>query len=168
MPDASVIRQANSADADNLARLRYEFRTMLDPPLESGEAFVPRCAAWMRNHLDVSANWNCWMAEHSAMAVGAVWLAFLEKIPNPVGEPDGYGYITNLYVRPDHRGSGIGRRLLAAALDECDRRGVQSTILWPTPRSRPLYERHGFMAPRAIMERPTADEDRRQVEPSEH
>jgi GNAT superfamily N-acetyltransferase len=158
MPARPVIRQATPADAELLARLRYEFRSMLDTPVESADAFVQRCSAWMSKRLRADARWCCWLAESSGVAVGVVWLAFIEKIPNPVGELESYGYITSFYVREDHRGSGIGSELLAAALAECDRRPVHSAILWPTPRSRSLYARHGFAAPRTMMERPPAVE----------
>ncbi len=153
MAASFVIRQATSADAETLARLRYEFRIMLDPPVESVDAFISRCTTWITGHLGAGGSWCCWIAEHSGTAIGMIWLSLLEKIPNPVGELEAYGYITNFYVQTDHRGSGVSRRLLAAAIEECDRRHVFSTILWPTPTSRPLYARHGFAAPRTIMER---------------
>ena len=41
---------------------------------------------------------------------------------------------------------GVGSLLLRAALDECARVDVDNVILWPTPRSRSLYGRHGFAA----------------------
>jgi GNAT superfamily N-acetyltransferase len=155
MAASIVIRQATSGDAETLARLRYDFRIMLDPPVEPAEGFVSRCTAWMSEHLRADGSWCCWIAEGSGTAIGMIWLSLLEKIPNPVGELEVYGYITNFYVQADHRGSGIGRQLLAAAVAECDRRKVFSTILWPTPQSRSLYARHGFAAPRTIMERST-------------
>lgn len=155
MAASLVIRRATSADAEMLAHLRYEFRTMLDPPLEPAEAFVSRCTAWITEHLRADGSWCCWIAEESSAPIGMIWLSLLEKIPNPVGELEAYGYITNFYVRADHRGSGVGRQLLAAAVAECDRRKVFSTILWPTPQSRSLYGRHGFAAPRTLMERRT-------------
>jgi GNAT superfamily N-acetyltransferase len=158
MPASLSIRLATPADALELARLRYEFRTTLDVPTETADAFLARCTPWMSDRLRPAAAWRCWVAEASAALIGAVWLHFLEKIPNPAGEPEGHGYITNLYVRPDHRGSAVGGRLIAAALQECDRRGLHSVLLWPTPRSRTLYERHGFGVPRTLLERPAVGE----------
>jgi GNAT superfamily N-acetyltransferase len=85
--------------------------------------------------------------------VGSVWLHFLEKLPNPVAEPEWHGYISSLFVRPAVRGSGLGSRLLVAALEECDRRGCDAVLLWPTPRSRSLYLRHGFTVRDDVLER---------------
>ena len=61
--------------------------------------------------------------------------------------------VTNVYVLPSHRGGGLGRRLLAAALAWCDAHDIDSVVLWPTPRSRRLYARHGFTKPRELLER---------------
>ena len=155
MSPSPVIRLATPTDAEALARLRYEFRTALDAAVESPTAFHERCTTWMAERLGADGPWRCWIAETPSESVGAIWLHFLEKIPNPVDEPEAHGYITNLYVRPDCRGSGIGERLLATALEECDRRRVHSVVLWPTPRSRSLYERHGFAIPRTALERPS-------------
>ena len=50
----------------------------------------------------------------------------------PVAEPEWHGYVSSLFVRPDARGAGLGTRLLGAALAECDRRGCDAVVLWPT------------------------------------
>jgi GNAT superfamily N-acetyltransferase len=97
--------------------------------------------------------WCCWVAEDRATIVGTVWLGLFEKIPNPVTEPEMHGYVSNLYVRPEHRGRGTGGALLAAAMHECDARRLDAVILWPTPASRNLYERYGFAVRDDLMER---------------
>jgi GNAT superfamily N-acetyltransferase len=154
MSSSPVIRLATPTDAEALARLRYEFRTALDAAVEPATAFYARCTAWMAERLGSDA-WRCWAAETPSAVVGAIWLHFFEKVPNPVGEPEAHGYLTNFYVRTDYRGAGLGEGLLVAALEECDRRHVHSVVLWPTPRSRSLYERHGFAVPRTVLERPS-------------
>lgn len=107
----------------------------------------------MRERLDGADAWRAWVADADAEIVGGVWLQLLEKVPNPVGEPETHAYVTNLYVRPERRGRGIGSALLSAALAECGGRGVDAVVLWPTPDSRPLYERHGFSVRDNVMER---------------
>ena len=86
------------------------------------------------------------------MAAGTVWLQWIEKIPNPVAELEWHGYITSLYVREAFRERRLGTALLETALAACDERGVDAVILWPTPRSRSLYLRHGFAVRDDIME----------------
>ena len=148
-----AVRVATPDDAPALARLRWEFRTSLDTPTESENAFLARCAAWMRPRLAGGA-WHAWIAEGSlGETLGTVWVERFEKMPNPLDETETNAYLTNFYVRPEARGAGAGTRLLDAALAWCDAEGVHATILWATRRTRPMYARHGFDDPDALMER---------------
>lgn len=154
------IRLATDADAEELARLRYEFRAAINEPVEDEESFVERCAPWMRTRLAPGGQWRCWVAEGDGGVVGDIWLQFIEKIPNPAPELEAHAYITNVYVKPAGRGAGCGEALVEAALGHCRESGVDSVILWPTERSRTLYARHGFAVPGDIMEA-VLDEGRR-------
>ena len=147
-----ALRSAVPDDAPALARLRFAFRADLEPPTEAEEDFLARCTPWMARRLAAGGPWRCWIAG-GAEPVGTVWLQLLEKLPNPVAEPEWHGYVSSLFVRPDARGAGLGTRLLGAALAECDRRGCDAVVLWPTPRSRSLYLRHGFALRDDLLER---------------
>jgi ribosomal protein S18 acetylase RimI-like enzyme len=149
---APSLRAAGPADAAGLAQLRFAFRADLDAPAEGEAVFLARCVPWMAARLGSGA-WRCWVLERGGALAGSVWLQLLEKLPNPVGEPEWHGYITSLFVRPEARGRGLGSRLLGAALEECDRRGCDAVVLWPTPRSRSLYLRHGFAVRDDLLER---------------
>ena len=147
----TAIRPATALDAGRLAEMRFEFRSSVDPPIESREAFVARCAAWMERELS-RGGWHAWVAEKDGAVVGQIWLHVIEKVPNPVGERYRHAYISNLYVVPSARG-GIGRRLLEAALAFCEAEHADRVVLWPTPASRTLYERYGFTPQGDVMER---------------
>ena len=145
------IRVATPSDAHALAHLRYALRASTGRATEPEAEFIARCSAWMHEHLKDDA-WHCWVAELEERLIGAVWLQLVEKIPNPRNEAEQHAYITNFYVRGDARGKGIGSQLLRAVLDWCKTRDVHAVILWPTERSRSLYERHGFAVRDDIME----------------
>lgn len=138
-----TVRPATAADAQALADLRYEFRAGQAPVNEAKADFLTRCAAWMRARLEHPGAWRCWVWERGGAIEGHVWLQLVEKIPNPVDEPEYHAYMTNAYVRPRARG-GAGSELLAAALAWCRANAVDQVILWATERSRTLYARHGF------------------------
>lgn len=140
---APVVRPAVPADAPSLAALRYQFRSGLASAVESQEAFLARGTAWMGRRLSESGHWRCWVLDQDGAIQGHLWLELIEKVPNPVAEPEYHAYITNLYVLPSARG-GAGSRLLEAALAWCRGQGVDCIILWPTPASRSLYARYGF------------------------
>ena len=152
MPNVTI-RAAGPADAGTLARLRFEFRASIGTAVEDEEAFVARCTTWMSAHLTTGEGWLAWIAEEGGRARGCVWLCLIGKLPNPVEEPEWHGYVTSLYVQSPLRGRGTGTALLEAAVDECARRGVDAIILWPTPESRTLYERHGFRVRDDLLER---------------
>ena len=147
------IRPATPADVAELARLRYEFRIELDPPVEAEGEFVKRCGAWMTKQLDPGGVWRCWVAESGSVLVGTIWLQVIEKLPNPVGHLGFHGYISSVYVRPGLRNGGIGSALMVACLAECSALGIDAVFLWPTARSRSLYQRHGFVVRDDLLER---------------
>lgn len=147
-----ALRIAVPADAPELARLRYEFRSTERPATEAREAFIARATAWMRERLAPGTPWRCFVAARDEAIIGHVWITLVEKVPNPGGdEPERHAYLTNLYVRPAERG-GTGSALLEAAMAWCRESRVDTVILWPSERSRSLYARYGFeTSPAALM-----------------
>ncbi len=146
-------RPATAADAGALARLRWAFRAELGQAEEEPATFQARASAWMAARLGGDGRWRAWLVETAGGdAVGCAWLQFVEKVPNPGSEEELHGYVTSVFVAPGWRNRGIGGALLGAALEACRAARVDSVILWPTPGSRPLYERHGFAAATDVLE----------------
>jgi GNAT superfamily N-acetyltransferase len=151
--DGAAIRPAGPGDAATLARLRYAFRAELGQASEPLEAFLARATPWMAVRLQPGSSWRAWLAEAAdGAAAGCAWLQFIEKVPNPGDEEELHGYVTSMYVVPAARGAGVGAALLEAALGACRDAGVDSVLLWPTSRSRPLYGRFGFGQPDDLLE----------------
>lgn len=146
------IRRALAPEAGALARLRYELRGELGAVQEPEARFLERCTRWMADRLQRS-DWTCWVADVAGSVRGTLWLQFLEKLPNPVGEPEHHAYLTSFYIQEPFRSGGLGSALLAAALEDCAARSVDAVFLWPTPRTRSLYQRHGFSDRLGMMER---------------
>ena len=134
-----------------MAVMRYDFRTELGEPVETEQEFVERAAAWLAQRLELGS-WTGWLAVEQERPVGLVLVHLVEKVPNPVVEPESLGYVSSLYVRPERRDRGVGDALLRTAVDFCRQHGVESVVLWPSPRSVPLYERHGFLRQGDVME----------------
>ena len=149
--DRIKIRVASESDALTLARLRYEFRSSFHQVREDEATFVDRCAVWMRERLRSESHWKCWIAELHDTAIGNVWVQLVEKIPNPIEEPEYYIYLTNFYVREQHRSHGVGSMLLSEILAWGKSRNVKTIILWPTEASKSFYLRHGFATAEDLM-----------------
>ncbi len=154
MSGTPVIRSAIPADAAALAQLRYAFRSTLGSAVENEPAFLARAERWLDERLRTPA-WLAWLADApGAGVIGQCYLHVIEKIPNPVGEAEWIGYVTNVFVKPEWRGRGIASSLIDLALAHCRNYGAYSVILWPTDESRSLYARNGFVTPKRLMELP--------------
>jgi ribosomal protein S18 acetylase RimI-like enzyme len=141
------IRRATAGDADELARLRWDFRVEQGTPVSrTFEAFVGEFRAFVADALEDGTAWRAWVAEDAGRPVGCVWLQFVEKIPHPSrgrGERP-IAYVTNVYVEPALRDEGLGARLLDAAMSYAREHEAAEAVVWPTPRSVSFYERAGF------------------------
>jgi GNAT superfamily N-acetyltransferase len=84
-------------------------------------------------------------------------LQLIEKTPNPTKEPEFHAYITNFFIIEAERGKGLGSRLLSTALSWCRDAGVHNVVLWPSEKSRSLYEQFGFSARTDLLELTLAD-----------
>jgi GNAT superfamily N-acetyltransferase len=150
------IRRAGIDDAEQLARLRFEFRTERLPAVENRSEFLDRCRSWMEQRLTPPSAWRCWTAALGADLIGTLWMQLIEKLPNPSEEQELHGYVSSVYVVPPHRKAGIGGALIDACLAQCERVGVDSVFLWSTPGSRALYHRKGFAARDDLLDRRSA------------
>lgn len=52
--------------------------------------------------------------------------------------------LSDLFIHPDHRGFGIGRKLFDAGLDAIDTNRIQLVVLSDNHRARSLYKTCGF------------------------
>jgi GNAT superfamily N-acetyltransferase len=147
----TTIRSATRDDAWALAELRWEFRAGRDRAVEDRDAFLARCAGWMRRELIAQEPWRAWVAVRDDRRIGQVWLDTLRKVPNPIGERERHAYLSNLYVTPDARG-GVGTQLLETAIAWARDNGVDRIVLWPSAESASLYLRHGFARAGDVME----------------
>ena len=142
-----TIRPASPRDVDELARLRWDFRREHGTPAAlSFEDFRREFGAFADDVLAREDAWRAWVAESSGRVVGCVWLQLIEKVPHPSRRRHGrpLAYVTNMYVVPELRNSGLGGRLLDAAMEHARDREVDGVVVWPSDRSVALYERAGF------------------------
>ena len=68
-----------------------------------------------------------------------------EIVGTGVGSAHGrVGWVGTIFVAPERRGSGLGRAVTRAIIDELEARGCRTLVLIATSMGRPLYEREGF------------------------
>lgn len=143
----TAIRAATPDDADDLARLRWDFRVEHGTPVtRTFDAFAEEFRAFASDVLADGANWRAWVAEDDGRLVGCAWLQLVEKVPHPgrARWERPIAYVTNAYVEPGLRDAGLGARLLGAVMTFAREHEIAEAVVWPTPRSVSFYERAGF------------------------
>ena len=148
------IRAASTTDARALAELRWEFRSAQNAPAEAHDAFVKRCAMWMRRELQSSGAWKAWVALDNQVACRTGVAADDPEDPEP--EPARRSGADRLPVQPvRHRRVSRRHRHQAArsgALLVPRRTDIDRVVLWPSRRSVTLYLSHGFSHGGEVME----------------
>lgn len=138
------VRLATAEDAEALANLRFRFAEESNRRgNQSLEDFVAHFSEYFRNALG-SGRWHAVVAENDGMIVGHAYLEIVDKLPVPGRSNRRLGYVTNVYVEPALRNGGVGARIVEKIVGLGRDMGLESLVLWPTPRSVPFYVRHGF------------------------
>jgi len=142
-----LIGLATIDDVAELARLRWAlYAEQNGDHTESLEGYVERFARFARSAL-ASDDWRAWVARIGDELVAAMWLHALHRVPVPGKRAGPIGYLTNVYVTPEHRNRGLGAEMLHQITARCRVEGFSAVIVWPTERSRPFYRRGGFTRP---------------------
>lgn len=138
---------ASIEDVSELARLRWELYAEQEGTVaETPEAYRQRFATFAASALGSEA-WHAWVARESDRLVGAMWLQTVRRVPVPGKRAGPIGYLTNVYVAPEHRNARLGGRMLDLITRWCRDEGYSEVIVWPTERSRSFYGRGGFGRP---------------------
>jgi GNAT superfamily N-acetyltransferase len=140
--------EVGEAHLADLARMRTEWT------VAQGGAPDPRFEQELRDWWDrESAHRRAWVAlaggggvgaEPAEPAVGMANLMVFERMPRPGRDAGRWAYVANVWVDPAHRGRGVGRLLMATALDWCRAEGLVRVVLNPSEMSVPLYTSLGF------------------------
>ena len=145
------VRRAATTDVRGLAGLRARWTEEQDGPTDD-PSFLDRFDAWFARE---SAHRVAWLAETGeGSPVGMLNMMMFERMPRPGRSTGSWGYVANVYVVPEHRGAGVGGRLMAALTSHADEAGLVRLVLSPTARSVSLYERAGFSRDHDLMLRP--------------
>ena len=146
---APIIRRAGPADAEALAAIGQttfvETFGHLYPP-EDLAAFLAAAHSVERAKADLANPAKAaWLVQAGERVVGYA-LACPAKLPHPDVTP-GCGELDRIYLLADHRGGGMGSRLIAEVFAWLERDGPRRIWLGVFSENlgaQRLYARHGF------------------------
>lgn len=146
-----TIRRADTADVDALAALVWLDTRGTEPSGPELAGFAADLAAWWAGQAGHAA----FVAQLDEDVVGAAWLAVQPRVPRPGATARASADVQSVFVRPEHRGGGIGTALVAAAASYAADVGAARVTVHAGRRARPLYERLGFASSPVLLQRPT-------------
>lgn len=150
------VRRAAPADDPLIADLRRAWTEENHGGPVDDPGFEERFAAWADREREQRITWLALDQEHP---VGMLNMLVFERMPWPgqggaVTRPSSWGYVANVFVRPEQRNAGVGADLVAACVEHADCNGLARIVLSPSERSIPFYERLGFRPAADLMVRP--------------
>lgn len=127
------VRVADADDAEVISGLLHDFNTEYNEPAPSPSELAARLRQLLAEDTDV-------------LLMDGVGLALL-RFRRSLWTPGLECYLAEFYVRPEHRGRGLGRALLGAAIDHARKRGADHMDLGTSEddeAARHLYGKAGF------------------------
>lgn len=151
MSDAAsiVIREATAGDADALGRLGAAL-TRLHHAFDADRFITPapnleeKYGRFLVSHI-ASDESVVLVAERASAIVGYVWAGIEPKSYKELR--DTAGFVHDVFVAEDARGTGTGERLVEAAAAWLIARGMPRVMLWTADKNdhaQRLFERLGF------------------------
>jgi GNAT superfamily N-acetyltransferase len=134
--DPFVTRLATPGDAPVVAQLLHDFNTEFDTPSPGPEHLTPRLAELLGSETTFAV-----LAGGPAVAIALVTLR------TNVWYHGSVALLDEMYVVSEHRGTGIGSRVIQLVLDTCRNRGValvEINVDEEDTDAMRFYERHGF------------------------
>lgn len=136
-----IVREAAATDLPGLARLRWVWSQENQPPIEQAfDEYARDLAAWYEAHDDFVA----YVADDGGV-VAMGFLALAPRVPDPRTFDRRTGDIQSMYVLPEHRGRGVGSRLVEALVEHGRTAGCTRITVHSDPRAITLYTRAGFV-----------------------
>jgi GNAT superfamily N-acetyltransferase len=149
------IREATRDEGKWILHHRIGMFTDMGEP----ENYIQGSAEMTKEYLeeDWTQSYRYFLVEEEGEVIGGCGISPF-KIPPQVSQPSGvYAYLSNMFVEQEHRGRGIGRKMLRHVIDVCKEEGIGLLFLHASDQGKPLYESEGFKAKKHLMALRTAE-----------
>jgi GNAT superfamily N-acetyltransferase len=140
------IRLATNNDFDQLIRMRWDFTNEyreIKIEEDQYEGFYLECKHFLTEALR-SNKWFVWVADFNGLIISHIYIELIDKVPRPGRITHPFTYMTNVYTLPEHRGNGIGSKLIKEIEIWSRKNEYEFIIVWPSDWSIDFYERNGY------------------------
>jgi len=146
-------RPATESDLPQLAQMRWDFRTEYGIPAEalSKDEFLAGCLDFFKRGL-AEDRWVAWVVEEEGRILAHAFVQRIPKLPSPKALQRQYGYVSNVYTRPEYRDQGIGAELMKRVEEWARQENFEFLLLWPSQRAVPFYVRAGYHPASEVLE----------------
>jgi GNAT superfamily N-acetyltransferase len=147
----TTLRNATPQDAALITEQRHKMFGDNGFGSESAlDAADARFEPWVRERLQDGRYVGLLLEEEGKVVAGA-GIFFADFPPHWMDPQPLRAYVLNVYTSPESRGKGYAKRLMAAVLEECGKRGVPTVVLHASPMGKPVYEGMSFKATDEMM-----------------
>jgi GNAT superfamily N-acetyltransferase len=138
-----VVRRAAADDVPALARLRWRWvveETDGNADIERA-SFMDFFTTWALDHLN---RYVPFVVEVDGQLAGMAWLSLTERVPSPRALERRTGDVQSVYVVPELRGQGVGRRLIDAVIRHARDIELRHLTVHSAATATGFYARLGF------------------------
>ena len=122
------------------------------PDQKSLHQFAVELAQWWDDHHYTHTAFVAQLG--GPQLVGMAWVAMVPRVPRPAVFTRLSADLQSVFVRPEHRGRGIGSALVEAASEHAVGLGALRLTVHSGRKAVPLYERLGFATSPQLLQRP--------------
>jgi GNAT superfamily N-acetyltransferase len=138
-----IIREALEVDIIKASRLWLEMIAEMRPD------FTPNVAWWRKIAATSMRSGDYFMivADDGGRVVGFLdWFIFPEPSTGKI-----HAIGQHMFLKPELRGSGVGRKLYEIALDKVTNRGITTIDLFCFDNEKQMWEKRGFVPLRTLL-----------------
>ena len=140
-----TLRRGTVADIPTLVEFRLAMFQEIGTP-GNYELMAPAYETWLQREMPPET-YRTWVIEDvSGRLVAVAGLVLHVRAPGPRGIEPYQGYVSSVYVLPEHRLRGLARRLMEVIHDVCRTEGVRIVNLHASDAGRALYASMGYVA----------------------
>jgi GNAT superfamily N-acetyltransferase len=141
---AVTVRPVAEVDLELICQHRERMFAESGRTRESLRPMTAAFARWLAPRLKDGSYFG-WMLEDAGFVVAGLGMMVIDWPPHPSHPADHRrAYILNVFVEPEHRRTGLAKRLMALAEQKAGQLGLRYAILHSTRQGRPLYETLGW------------------------